>query len=98
VPSDVHLGSEHVILEEILDEYRSNLDGLQLEARENLARSMARRSAIRPGRILKPEEARALIDQLFACRMPYADPIGRPTMIKMSMEELAKRFGRNPSS
>ena len=98
VPSDVHLGSEHVILEEILDEYGSNLDGLQLEARENLARSMARRSAIRPGRILKPEEARALIDQLFACRMPYADPIGRPTMIKMSMEELAKRFGRNPSS
>ena len=94
VPSDVHLGSEQVILEEILDQYRSNLDGLQLEARENLARSMARRSAIRPGRVLKPEEARALIDQLFACRMPYADPIGRPTMIKMSMEELAKRFGR----
>jgi len=98
VPSDVHLGSEHVIVEEILDQYRSNLDGLQLEARENLARSMARRSAIRPGRVLKPEEARALIDQLFACRMPYADPIGRPTMIKVSMEELAKRFGRNPSS
>lgn len=98
VPSDVHLGSEQVALEEIMDEYRSNLDGPQLEARENLARSMARRSAIRPGRVLKPEEARALIDQLFACRMPYADPSGRPTMIKMSMEELAKRFGRSPST
>lgn len=94
VPSDVRLGAEEVILEEILDQYRSNLDSLQLDARENLARSMARRSAIKPGRVLKREEARALIDQLFACRMPYADPVGRPTMIKMPMEELAKRFGK----
>lgn len=98
VPSAVRLGAEEVILEEILDQYRSNLEGLQLEARENLARSMAHRSAIKPGRMLKPEEARGLIDQLFACRMPYADPGGRPTMIKVSMEELARRFGRNSSS
>ncbi len=95
VPADVHLGSEHVILEEILDQFQSNGEGVQLEARENLARSMAHRSAIKPGRILKPEEARGLIDQLFACRMPYADPGGRPTLITLSMEELAKRFGRS---
>ncbi len=97
VPSDVRLGAEHVILEEILDQYRSNTDAFKLDTRENLARSLARRSAIKPGRVLKPEEARGLIDQLFACRMPYADPSGRPTMIKVSLEELAKRLGHGGS-
>jgi len=26
--------------------------------------------------------------------MPYADPTGTPTIVKLSMEELADRFGR----
>jgi DNA mismatch repair protein MutL len=37
---------------------------------------------------------RTLIDQLFLCEMPYASPHGRPTLIKLSMDELDKRFGR----
>jgi DNA mismatch repair protein MutL len=37
---------------------------------------------------------RALIDKLFLCEMPYACPQGRPTMVKISIEELDKRFGR----
>jgi DNA mismatch repair protein MutL len=94
VPADVHVGDERAILEDVLAQYRANRDGFQLEGRENLARSLARRSAIKPGHPLKPDEARALIDQLFACRMPYADPGGRPTMVKLTMDELERRFSR----
>ena len=95
VPSDVKLGTERSILDDTLAQYRANREGFQLEGRENLARSMARRSAIKPGHPLKPMEARVLIDQLFACRMPFADPAGRPTMVKLSMEELERRFSRS---
>ena len=94
VPSDVRLGTERAILEDLLRQYRANREGFQLEGRENLARSLARRSAIKPGHALKPGEARALIDQLFACTMPYADPGGRPTMVRVTMEELERRFSR----
>jgi len=94
VPSEVRLGNERAILEDLLAQYRANREGFQLEGRENLARSLARRSAIKPGHPLKPDEARALIDQLFTCRMPYVDPGGRPTMVKLTVEELERRFSR----
>ncbi|HYE95142.1 MAG TPA: DNA mismatch repair endonuclease MutL [Rubricoccaceae bacterium] len=94
VPSDVRLGAERTVLEDLLAQYRANRDSFQLQGRENLARALARRSAIKPGHPLKPAEARSLIDQLFACRMPYVDPAGRPTMIKLTLEEFERRFSR----
>jgi DNA mismatch repair protein MutL len=95
VPSEVTQGNERTILEGVLAQYRANHEGFNLGGRENLARSIARRSAIKPGHPLTAETARILIDQLFACRMPYADPAGRPTMVKIPMEELERRFSRS---
>lgn len=94
VPADVQVGRERKILEEVMEQYKAYRDGLQIEGRENLAKSLARRSAIKPGKALSEAEARALIDQLFACEMPYACPHGRPTMVRISMEELERRFSR----
>ncbi|MEP0545301.1 MAG: DNA mismatch repair endonuclease MutL [Rhodothermales bacterium] len=94
VPADVQVGRERLILEEVLEQYKAYRDGLQLQDRDNLAKSLARRSAIKPGKALSDDEARSLIDQLFTCEMPYACPHGRPTMIKISMEELERRFNR----
>ena len=94
VPADVQVGRERLILEEVLEQYKAYRDGLQLQARDNLAKSLARRSAIKPGKALSDDEARSLIDQLFTCEMPYACPHGRPTMVKISMDELERRFSR----
>lgn len=94
IPTEIQVGAEAAILEELLEQYRQNQDQYQINARENLARSIARKSSIKAGQALNQAEAAALIDQLFECRMPYADPLGRPTMVKISLEELARRFGR----
>ena len=94
VPSDVQLGHERDVLEDLLAQYRRNADLLRLGARDNLARSLARRSAIRPGQVLSPAEARTLIDQLFACESPYIDPAGRPTLFRLSTDEIDGRFTR----
>lgn len=93
VPADIRTGDERSILEDVLEQYKTYRDTLRLKGRESLARSIARRSAIGPGKRLSPKEMRALIDQLFQCEMPYANPHGRPTLIKVSLEELEKRFG-----
>jgi DNA mismatch repair protein MutL len=37
---------------------------------------------------------RSLIDQLFATKMPYVCPHGRPIVLRISLEELDRRFGR----
>ncbi len=93
VPADIRTGDERSILEDVLEQFKTYRDTLRLKARESLARSIARRSAIGPGKKLSSKEMRALIDQLFLCEMPYANPHGRPTLIKVSLEELEKRFG-----
>ena len=43
---------------------------------------------------LSEKEMRLLIDQLFATSMPYVCPHGRPIVIKISLEEFDRRFGR----
>jgi DNA mismatch repair protein MutL len=94
VPADIRSGDERTVLEDVIAQYKLNRERLKVSGRDNLAKSVARRSAIRPGTRLSPKEMRSLIDQLFACEMPYACPQGRPTILKISMEELDKRFSK----
>jgi DNA mismatch repair protein MutL len=50
------------------------------------------RTAIPRGKRLGEVEMEMLIDQLFACEEPYIDPLNKPTLIYMSMEELRGKF------
>ena len=92
VPADVTLGDERGVLEDLLRQFRRNDQRLRLGARDNLARSMAARGAIRPGHVLAPPEARRLVDELFACAEPFTDPAGRPTMTRVTSDEIERRF------
>jgi DNA mismatch repair protein MutL len=94
VPDGIRPGDERTMLTDLLDQYKAQ-QTLRLPSRENLARSMARRNAIRPGTRLNEQEMRTLIDQLFICQMPYTAPSGRPTMVRITLEELDRRFGRS---
>jgi DNA mismatch repair protein MutL len=58
------------------------------------AQMFACRAAIKAGDRLSEEMMSALLEQLFKCENPYICPHGRPTVIRMSAEELRERFGR----
>ncbi len=94
VPADVPDGDESGILEDLLDQYKTEQDTVSDERRERLARTLAQQSAVARGQPLSENERRALLRDLFDCEMPYADPSGTPTMEKWSMEEIDDRFGR----
>ena len=57
-------------------------------------KSYSCKTAIKAGDKLNEKEMRLLIDQLFATSMPYVCPHGRPIVIKISLEEFDRRFGR----
>ena len=61
---------------------------------ERIAMSMACKAAIKAGEHISPEEARELFDRLFATKLPGHDVHGRPTIVRLSVEELDRRFGR----
>ncbi len=94
VPDDIKNGSEEKILREFITEYLSNQREKQLEEKDNIAKSYSCKAAIKAGDKLSEKEMRLLIDQLFATSMPYVCPHGRPIVIKISLEEFDRRFGR----
>ena len=46
------------------------------------------------GQVLSHEEMQNLIRQLERCQSPHTCPHGRPTMIHLSSDQLAREFGR----
>ena len=94
VPDDVKSGSEEKILIELIEEYVSNQREKKLEERDNIAKSYSCKTAIKAGDKLNDREMRLLIDQLFATSMPYVCPHGRPIVVKISLDEFDRRFGR----
>ena len=61
---------------------------------ERIAKSMACKGAIKAGEHLAAEEARELFDRLFATELPGHDVHGRPTIVRLTVSELDRRFGR----
>jgi len=61
---------------------------------EKLAAAVACRSAIKSGKPLNQDEMRYLVDRLFATSSPFVCPHGRPIIVKLTLEELDRRFGR----
>ena len=92
VPADTANHDSADLLEGLIENYKQNLLDLKSDKRENLARSMARNTAIKSGKALTHEEMNNLIDELFACKMPYSTPNGKPTISTFSMDDLDKRF------
>jgi DNA mismatch repair protein MutL len=65
---------------------------------EEVLKSYACRSAIKAGTKLSPGEMESLTDQLFATDFPFTCPHGRPTMLRVDLAELERRFQRTVSS
>ena len=80
-------------LRDILDDLLEERGGPGAK-RDRALMSFACKSAIKAGEPLREEEMRNLVDQLFGTENPYTCPHGRPIVIRISMDELEKRFQR----
>jgi DNA mismatch repair protein MutL len=95
IPADTADHDSTALLEGLIENYKQNLQELRSDKRENLARSMAYNMAVKSGKELRQEEMNNLIDELFACKMPYSTPGGKPTITTFSLEDLDKRFKKS---
>ncbi|MBK8624367.1 MAG: DNA mismatch repair endonuclease MutL [Saprospiraceae bacterium] len=81
------------LIEKLINSYIENIE-FELGIEENLSRSMAISSGIKKGRRLEKEEMTSMIDQLFACQLPYKSPSGKNCFIIIEHDELIKRFNQ----
>ncbi|MFN0158252.1 MAG: DNA mismatch repair protein MutL, partial [Bacteroidota bacterium] len=94
VPPDLKPGAEVQVLQDILGLYKENLQHGVIDVRDNVAKTYSCKAAIKAGDPLSEPEMRSLLDQLFKTKIPYVCPHGRPVVLKISIEELDRRFGR----
>lgn len=93
IPADLGTNvNEAKIVEQLLEDYKNNASELTLTKRENLARSLAKNAAIKPGTLLDNESISDLIDALFACESPNISIYGKPTIITITLQELMEKF------
>ncbi len=91
LPECVGVGDPRQFLGGVLDELLHDPASGARFAFDRLVRMLARRAAMTAEPRLA--EARALLDELFLCDLPYCAADGRPTLTEFGMRELEKRFG-----
>lgn len=94
VPADIQSKSEKDLFEGLLEQYKNFKNELSLENRENLARSLARKSALKKGQKLTSQEMETLVGQLFACQNPNYGLSGNKTFIKLDLSSIHSFFGK----
>ena len=61
---------------------------------ERIAMTFACKGAIKAGQRLSQDEMHELFDALFATELPHHDVHGRPTIVRLGVGELERKFGR----
>ncbi|MDR2450072.1 MAG: DNA mismatch repair endonuclease MutL [Prevotellaceae bacterium] len=82
-------------IQALLEELHYTAAQLKEHRQTTLAVSLAKTAAGYAAETLKPEEAQALIDRLFACETPSICPAGKPVMHIIPLEELDKKLFKN---
>ncbi len=91
VPQQLAGGDVRQAVLEFLDRMVEEGEG---DRHDRVAMSLACHAAIRAGKTLSMDEMRELIRQLEESEAPNTCPHGRPTMIHLSADTLAREFGR----
>jgi len=81
-------------LRALVEDFEEDEAPLQNEVEARLAARVCKRLAIKAGRVLSPDEQRALLNDIESCASPRTCPHGRPTMIHLSVDMLERQFGR----
>lgn len=63
-------------------------------AEEKLIARVCKQAAVKAGQVLSRTEMESLVRQLEQCESPQTCPHGRPTLIHISADQLAREFGR----
>ncbi|MBN2610294.1 MAG: DNA mismatch repair endonuclease MutL [Bacteroidales bacterium] len=91
-PSDIRNPEPARLIESVLEEYRNTQGDIKKNARERVARCVARSSAVGYNIPLSVSEMQEVIDQLFGCENPNYSPTGKKIIFILDMQELEKKL------
>ena len=92
VPTLITGENEEELFANLLAQLRADTGRLKLDKIESMARSLARRSAMRYVNRLSATERKALVNQLFASDNPSYTPTGEPVTVVLTLDKIAGLF------
>ncbi len=81
-------------LQAVVDDLERGDTPLQEQIEAKIILRVCKTAAVKAGQTLSTTEMEAMVRQLEACQSPHTCPHGRPTLIHLSVAQLAKEFGR----
>lgn len=78
----------------VVADLENEVTPLQSQVESLVIKRVCKTAAVKAGQVLSREEMEAMIQQLEACDVPHTCPHGRPTLIHLSVAQLARQFGR----
>ncbi|MBY5952231.1 DNA mismatch repair endonuclease MutL [Algoriphagus marincola] len=94
VPADIQVRNEKELFEGLIEQFKNFKNELSLDTRENLARSLARKSSLKRGQKLNDQEMETLVGQLFACQNANYGLSGNKTFVKLDLSSIHSFFGK----
>ncbi len=92
MPLEIEMSAVHGFLHELINQFKNQNAQLAVSKFDQIVIRMAVNAAIKPGKPLNETEMQTIIDELFACEMPYYTPEGKQTIVTITLEELKERF------
>jgi DNA mismatch repair protein MutL len=94
VPVDLYGCEEREMFLAVLDELVDNGQRGHIRVVEEKIASMSCKAAVKGNNRLSLREAEYLIDELLTLENPYNCPHGRPTIVRLSKNDMEKMFKR----
>ena len=94
VPSNLFSLNSAELFQEILSDLSEDYGEKDPEMLLTRVATMSCKAAVKGNTRLSEEEAKALLRKLLTLDNPYACPHGRPTLVKITKQELEKKFKR----
>lgn len=91
VPPGVLEGQAENLIYRVIDDHKAERPASD-ELERSIARSLSRPAGMKNPAELSPGEMDALVSDLFECEEPAIAPNGKPTFIKIGLDELEKKF------
>jgi DNA mismatch repair protein MutL len=94
VPGGIRHGDPAQLLRKLLDDWATDGAPSETERLERVLAEIACHSFVRAGDRLSPSEAEALLRSMDGADFSAQGPHNRPVMLRMSLGDIARRFGR----
>ncbi len=94
VPALLAKSDPALALQAVIEDLERGDAPLQGKIEAKIILRVCKTAAVKAGQTLSMPEMEAMVRQLEACHSPHTCPHGRPTLIHLSVAQLAKEFGR----